>query len=288
MSFQTKFRIWVFLARIISICEASCKIKKYLHLGQKNALFGYFRVRIRKSHCHIWNQRPHICLIANLVQNKKSLNLGPKIPNLSIFDQKCLIWVFLGHNFKKNYCHIWNQHSWLCLIAKYREMIKMPKFGTKSAIFGYFWARILKTYCHIWNQQPEICLFAKFHEKMPKFGTPNTWFGYLWPKMPYLDTFELQFKKNNCHIWISNPWIHLIEKYWEIMKMPKFGTTSALFEYFRARILKNCCHNWNQHPRTSAIAKFCEETKMPKLGTKSSFIGYFWPEMLVCVFLGKN
>ena len=85
----------------ISICEASCKIKKCLHLGQKNALFGYFRARIRKSHCHIWNQRPQICLIPNLVQNKRSLNLGSKIPNLSIFDQKCLIWVFLGHNLEK-------------------------------------------------------------------------------------------------------------------------------------------------------------------------------------------
>ena len=159
------------------------------------------------------------------------------------------------------------------------------KFGTKSAIFGYFWARILKTYCHIWNQQPQICLFAKFHEKMPKFGTQNAWFGYLWPKMPYLDIFELQFKKNNCHIWISNPWICLIAKYWEIMKMPKSGTISALFGYFRARILKNCCHVWNQHPRTRAIAKFCEETKMPKFGTKNAFIGYFWPEMpYLCIF----
>ena len=25
----------------------------------------------------------------------------------------------------------------------------MPKFGTKNALFGYFWARILKNCCHI-------------------------------------------------------------------------------------------------------------------------------------------
>ena len=32
----------------------------------------------------------------------------------------------------------------------------MPKFGTKKALFGYFWARILKNYYHIRNQRPQI------------------------------------------------------------------------------------------------------------------------------------
>ena len=27
----------------------------------------------------------------------------------------------------------------------------MPKFGPKSALFGYFWARISKNYCHIFE-----------------------------------------------------------------------------------------------------------------------------------------
>ena len=30
----------------------------------------------------------------------------------------------------------------------------MPKFGTKSALFSYFWARISKNYCHIWYPAP--------------------------------------------------------------------------------------------------------------------------------------
>ena len=43
----------------------------------------------------------------------------------------------------------------------------MPKFGTKNALFGYFWPKMLylgnfgqefkKKYCHIWNQHPQIC-----------------------------------------------------------------------------------------------------------------------------------
>ena len=69
----------------------------------------------------------------------------------------------------------------------------MPKFGTKNAVFGYFWTRILKIYyCHILNQHPKICLFAKFHEKtkMPKL---NALFRYFRPKMSYLGIFGLEF-----------------------------------------------------------------------------------------------
>ena len=82
------------------------------------------------------------------------------------------------------------------------------------------------------------------------------------------------------------------------MKMPKFGTKSALFGYFWARILKNYCHIWDQHPqicqkwvfnsyskfqclRISVIAKFCEETKMPKFGTKNALLGIFDQEYLI-------
>ena len=41
--------------------------------------------------------------------------------------------------------------------AKFLEKTKMPKFGIKNALFGYFSARILKNYCYIWNQHPQIC-----------------------------------------------------------------------------------------------------------------------------------
>ena len=56
----------------------------------------------------------------------------------------------------------------------------MPKFRTKSALFGYFWAKILKYYCHIRNQRLQISLIAKFCEetKMLKFGTKTAGFGY--------------------------------------------------------------------------------------------------------------
>ena len=55
------------------------------------------------------------------------------------------------------------------------QNITILKSETKSALFGYFWARILKNYCHIGNQHPQISLIANFREKtkMPKFGNKN-------------------------------------------------------------------------------------------------------------------
>ena len=61
----------------------------------------------------------------------------------------------------------------------------MSKFGTKNALFGYFWARILKNYRHICNQHPQICLIARFCEKTKKskLETKNSLFGYFWARI---------------------------------------------------------------------------------------------------------
>ena len=109
-------------------------------------------------------------------KTQKRLHLGPKMP--SFFEKL---------EFSKKCCHITNQHPEICLIAKFCKKPKMPKFGSKNALLGYFWTRIWKHYCHIWNVHTRICLGEKFRKKtkMPKFGT----------KMPYLGTFGLEFEK---------------------------------------------------------------------------------------------
>ena len=59
--------------------------------------------------------------------------------------------------------------------------MKGLKFGTKNALFVYFWAEILKNYsCNIGNQTCQICLIAKFNanKKFLKFGTKNALFGF--------------------------------------------------------------------------------------------------------------
>ena len=113
--------------------------------------------------------------------------MGLKVPCLGIS----------GQEFWKRYCHIWNQHPQICLSAKFHEKIKIPKFGTKNTLFGYFWARILENFCHIWNKHFRICLIPKFREetKMLKFGTKNALYEYFWPKTPYLGIFGQELKK---------------------------------------------------------------------------------------------
>ena len=61
----------------------------------------------------------------------------------------------------------------------------MPKFWTKSALFGYFWARILKNYGRICNQDPEFYRFAKFCRelKMRKLVLKSALLGYFWARV---------------------------------------------------------------------------------------------------------
>ena len=87
---------------------------------------------------------------------------GTKMPDLGIFDQKCLIWVFLGYNFNRTITIFVISNPWNCLIAKCYERMKMPKFGIKSALFDWFWAIILQNY---WNQNPQICQKWVFNEE---------------------------------------------------------------------------------------------------------------------------
>ena len=79
-----------------------------------------------------WSQHLQMSLIAKLVKKQKYLNLGSKMCDSGIF----------GLEFEKKYCHVWNHHPRIYLIENYIEIMKMPKFGTKSALFGYFWAKI--------------------------------------------------------------------------------------------------------------------------------------------------
>ena len=55
------------------------------------------------------------------------------------------------------------------------KKMKIPKFGSKNALFGYFWLEFENTIL-IFAMNPRICLIIKFCEKseMPKFGTKNT------------------------------------------------------------------------------------------------------------------
>ena len=40
-----------------------------------------------------------IVYFQNFTKKQKCLNLGPEMSYLGIFDQECLFWIFLDHNF---------------------------------------------------------------------------------------------------------------------------------------------------------------------------------------------
>ena len=158
---------------------------KILKFGTNIALIEYFGIEFQKTNIvfEISTLKFVYAKFCKSLQN---------FAKMSKFGTKNALFGYFWAGIWKQNCHIWNQHLWICLIAKFREIMKMPKFETKNALFGYFWVRIFKNYCHILNQHPWIYLFAKFGEKakIPKFGTKNALFGYFWAR----------FLNNYCHI----------------------------------------------------------------------------------------
>ena len=72
-------------------------------------------------------------------KNYKSLNLGRKMPYLHIFGLEFVNIIVIFNN----------QYPRICLVAKFGTKAKILKFGTKNALFRYFWARIKEHCCHI-------------------------------------------------------------------------------------------------------------------------------------------
>ena len=149
----------------------------------------------------------------------------------------------------------------------------MPKFGTKNALFGFFWARIKK---NIVRCKISTIKFVYFQNFMRKQKCLN-----LEPKMPDLCTFGLEFEN-------KHPWICQIVKFRDETKTPKFGTKRALIELFWAIILKNYCHIWNQHLRISLRENSVKKRKCLNLGRKMPYFSIFDQKCLIWVFLGKN
>ena len=121
------------------------------------------------------------------------------MPYLSILAKNAVFGYFGAIIFLKNYCHVWNQHIRISVIAKFCEETKMPKIGTKKALLGYFWQK-----CLIW-----VFLGKIFRKTIVIFQISTLKFVYfqnfrnrqkhlhLGPKMPYLGIFD-----QRCLIWV--------------------------------------------------------------------------------------
>ena len=111
------------------------------------------------------------------------------MPDLGIFDQKCLIWIFLGYNFKRTIVIFEISNLWTFPIAKYCEIMKMLKFGTKSALSGYFLLEFWKTLVIFEISTLELVQLQNFEKKQNCLD--------LGPKMPSLGIFD-----QKCIIWV--------------------------------------------------------------------------------------
>ena len=126
-----------------------------------------FELEFQKNYCHIWNQHSRNCRVTKFCAKRKIFKFGS------------IIWVYLGYYFKKQLSYFQSAHSnyFNCNIFQ-KNKTKMPKLGTKNALFLYSWAGIWKIYFHIWNYHLWICLDTKFGAKAKPLN--------LGPKMPDL------------------------------------------------------------------------------------------------------
>ena len=150
-------------------------------------------------------------------KNKKTLNLGQKIPYSGIF----------GLQFNKNYYQIFNQYPQIFKTINFYPKQKKVNLGPKKLYLG-LWAGMLKNYGHNCNHRPPICLIAKFHAKIRilKFGTKNALFGRFWK----------QFCKTIVITAISTLELALLQSLVQKIKILKSGTKNARFSYFGAGI----------------------------------------------------
>ena len=155
--------------------------------------------------------------------------------------------------------------------------MKISKFGTKNALFGYFWDRILKNYWHIWNQNRQIFQIGKNREKMKmsKFGTKNALFGCFWARI----------LKNYCHIWNHHPRICPIVKFREKMKMPKFGPKIPYLRIFGLEFENNIVIFEITTLEFVQLRNFVKKWKCLNLGPKIPYLCIFGLKFVNNIFI---
>ena len=88
----------------------------------------------------------------------------------------------------KNYCHIRNQHSWICQNAKFLVKQKNFKFGTKTCVNWVVLSFYFEKLCRISKQHYRIYRISKFHSKIKIL--------IFWTKIALLGYFMLWFWKS--------------------------------------------------------------------------------------------
>ena len=132
------------------------------------------------------------------------------------------LYLGLWNGMLKNYWHIYNQRPPICLIAKFRAKIRIPKFGTKNALFGCFGQQFWKTFVIFASSALNFAFFFLQKIKKLKFGPKNA-------RFPYIGTGIL---KHYCNTRSQRPHNYLVVKFGAKIKVLKFGTKNASYTYF--------------------------------------------------------
>ena len=164
-------------------CKVSSKNKKPLNLGAKIPYLGISALQSNKkvsnfqsAPSNLWNYK-----LSSKTKKTKQKNLGLK---------KLYLGLLAG--MLENYCHIYNHHAPICLIAKFRATIRILKLGTKNALFGCFGQLLRESIVIFATSALEFVLLESLVRKikMLKFGTKNARFPYS----------EAEIWKCYCHI----------------------------------------------------------------------------------------
>ena len=204
-----------------------------------SCLNGYFELEFQKTIVVFEISILEFIYMQSFIQKqKKTSNLGPKIPYLGIFVLQ----------FNKSYYKAFNQNVRICEIIEFHPKQKKINLRLKILYLG-IWAGLLKKYFHIWNQRPPISLISIF----------------------FCKNGNSHIRDQKCLIWVFLGWklpeilSYLISASSNLSccknKILKFGTKSAWFGYLGSGSWKYYCHIWNQHPRICLIAKFSEKKK---------------------------
>lgn len=110
--------------------------------------------------------------------------------NSQVWNQRCLILVFLDWNLKKTIAKIWNQHPQTCQHAKICRKNKLQIWNQKGLVWVFFNFLInffinFESHCYISNHHTRNCQNTKFR--------PTIFFLNLGPTMPDLSVFRMQF-----------------------------------------------------------------------------------------------
>ena len=112
------------VSSIFLICKVSCKNRKDTYiLGQKLLYLGSFGLNSKKSLSY-FKSVPWTCLIAKFGAIIQFLKFGPYLG---------YFWVEIW----KQFFHIWNQLSQICIIAKFCKKQKCLNLGPKMLILVF-------------------------------------------------------------------------------------------------------------------------------------------------------